>query len=78
MNFIQVLYEKSQTPELKFSEYSAIYDAVKRHILSGSNKQQISCKEYAIHFRTPPGTMTAIFEGLLSDEDFKNFKITRS
>ena len=71
MNFIQVLYEKSQTPELKFSEYSAIYDAVKKRILSGSNRQSISCKEYATHFRTPPGTMTNILEALINDEDIK-------
>lgn len=77
MNIIQVLYEKSQTPDLKFSEYSAIYDAVKKRILSGSNRQSISCKEYAAHFRTPPGTMTAIFEALLNDKDLTKFKINR-
>ena len=67
MNIFQTLYEKSQTPELKFSEYSKIYDLVKKRILSGSNRKSISCKEYAIHFRTPPGTMTAIFEALFND-----------
>ena len=77
MNIIQVLYEKSQTPPLKFSEYSAIYDAVKSRILSGSNRQSISCKEYAAFFRTPPGTMTAIFEGLLNDKDLMKFKINK-
>ena len=71
MNIIQVLYTKSQTPDLNFSEYSNIYDMVKKRILSGSNRQSISCKEYAAHFRTPPGTMTAIFEALLNDKDLE-------
>ena len=77
MNIIQVLYEKSQTPDLKFSEYSAIYDAVKKRILSGAKRQSISCKEYAAHFRTPPGTMTSIFEALLNDKDLNKFKINK-
>ena len=67
-NIIKILYVKSQTPDLKFSEYSNIYDAVKRRILSRSNnRKRISCQEYAVYFRTPPGIMTAIFEALLKD-----------